>query len=86
MYIKMRTIKVDTKATCDICGATKKQSLELFEIMFNPDKKVTICDLCNEKLLTKTLRANCMINERLKTKQDITIIRKRKEVVNEENK
>lgn len=73
----MRTMR-DPDAICKICGATKKQSLEIFEIMFTEKAKLTLCDLCNEQLLNKTLRASCNVNSKIKSKGDMSIIRKRK--------
>lgn len=78
MGIKMRTVK-DPEAICKICGATKKQSLEIFEIMFTEKAKLTLCDLCNNKLLCKTLKASCNVNGKIKSKEDIAVINKRKE-------
>lgn len=76
MAIKMRTVR-DPDAICKICGATRKQSLEIFEIMFTEKAKLTLCDLCNEELLHKTLKASCKVNNKLKSKEDIMIINKR---------
>lgn len=73
----MRTMR-DPDAICKICGATRKQSLEIFEIMFTEKAKLTLCDLCNEQLLNKTLRASCNVNSKIKSKGDMSIIRKRK--------
>lgn len=78
MDIKMRTVK-DQDAVCKICGATRKESLEIFEIMFTEKAKLTLCDLCNEKLLSKTLRASCNVNNKLKSKADMIVINKRRE-------
>lgn len=78
MDIKMRTVR-DPDAVCKICGATRKQSLEIFEIMFTEKAKLTLCDLCNDKLLYKTLKASCNVNGKLKSKEDIAVINKRKE-------
>lgn len=78
MAIKMRTIKNQPEAICKICGATKAQSLEIFEIMFTDKAKLTLCDLCNEELFHKTLKASCNVNAKLKTKADLEVIRKRK--------
>ena len=77
MDIKMRTLKGDTDTVCKVCGATRKDSLEMFEIMFTEKAKITICDLCNEKLLSKTLKASCNVNSKLKDKADMRVIRKR---------
>lgn len=76
MDIKMRTTK-SPDVVCKVCGATKQESLEIFEIRFTDKAKITICDLCNNKLLYKTLKASCMINERVKSKEEITILNKR---------
>lgn len=77
MAIKMRTVK-EPDATCKICGNKRKQSLEIFEIMFTEKAKVTLCDLCNEKLLSKTLSASCKVNAKVKQKEDIEIINMRR--------
>lgn len=74
----MRTVK-ESNAICKICGATRKQSLEIFEIMFTEKAKLQLCDLCNDKLLYKTLSASCKVNNKLKNKEDIAIIKKRRE-------
>ena len=78
MGIKMRTLKGDTDIVCKVCGATRKDSLEMFEIMFTEKAKITICDLCNEKLFNKCLSAECMKNGRVKSQRDIKIINERK--------
>lgn len=38
----------------------------------------TICDLCNEKLFSKCLSAECQKNGRVKSQHDMSIIRKRR--------
>ena len=38
---------------------------------------LTICDVCNEAIFYKTLRANCYTNGRVKSHEDMSIIRKR---------
>lgn len=50
---------------------------ELFDVCIG-GKVITICDVCNNDLLRKTLKASCLIGGRLKDKRDIEIIRKRK--------
>lgn len=80
MAIKMRTIKGDTEAICKICGNDRSHSLEIFEIMFTEKAKITICDLCNEELLLKTIKASCLVNSKTKTKEDMKVIRQRKKV------
>lgn len=77
--IRMR-INKDGDAKCKVCGATRKNSLELFDIAFtdkNTTTIITICDLCNEVLFNKTLRAMCGVNRKVKSQTDMAIIRKR---------
>lgn len=74
--IKMRTNN-EPDAKCCECGNGRHQSLELFDICIG-GQIFTICDACNEKILSKTLSAEVMKNGRVKSQQDMAIIRKRK--------
>lgn len=74
--IRMR-INKDGAAKCKVCGATRKNSLELFDIAFTDKNIITICDLCNEVLFNKTLRATCGVNHKVKSQADMVIIRNR---------
>lgn len=74
--IRMR-INKDDDAKCKVCGATRKNSLELFDIAFTDKNIITICDLCNEVLFNKTLRAMCGVNGKVKSQADMAIIRNR---------
>lgn len=76
MSIKMRIRK--TSGECYICGKGKHESLELFDLQLGI-MKITICDLCNSKLLRKTLNANHLVDSKLKTKSDMRIRRIRSE-------
>lgn len=71
--IKMRVSKSNK---CSCCGEKRQNSLEIFDICLG-ETIVTICDLCNEELLSKTLKANCSVNERVKSKNEMAIIRNR---------
>ena len=73
--IKMR-INKKSNSKCIVCGNTNKNSLEIYDIAIG-DKIVTICDLCNDQLFRKTLKATVMLQGRLKDKHDMAIIRKR---------
>jgi hypothetical protein len=75
--IKMRICK-DEEARCKVCGQSRDKSLEIFEIAFNEKQIIRICDLCNEDLLNKTIKASCIINHRTKSNIDMKIIRARK--------
>ena len=52
----MRTNK-SFDAVCKVCGATRKNSLDLFDIAFTDKHIITICDMCNEQLFNKSLKA-----------------------------
>lgn len=74
--IRMR-INKDQDCICKVCGATRRNSLELFDIAFTDKHIITICDLCNEKLFNKTLKAACGINAKVKSQHDLAVIRSR---------
>lgn len=78
MGIKMRLNKSD-ESVCKVCGNTRKTSLELFDIAFTDKHIITICDSCNEVLFNKTLKASCMIDSKLKSQDDLEVIRNRSE-------
>lgn len=81
--IRMRTIKNTSKnLTCDICNSDINNVLNLFEIAFNNNLYVTICDRCNNQLLMKTLKADILVSSRTKDKHDIAIIDKRNRLRN----
>ena len=73
--VKMRVSK-DRNEKCICCNKGIEQSLEIFNICFG-DVIVTICDKCNEDLLTKSVRASCIVNHRVKSKRDMQIIQER---------
>ena len=76
MAIRMRNSK-DKDAVCCECGQTRKEVLGMFDICIGKNI-FTICDVCNETLLFKTIRAEVEKNGRIKTKEDMVIINKRK--------
>lgn len=77
--IKMRTNR-DYEAVCCECGNGRDRSLELFDIRIS-GHTFTICDLCNARLLQKTLSADCNVNSKTKNKNDMEIIRARKKAL-----
>lgn len=80
--IKMRVNKFQG-ATCCECGNGRKESLDLFDICIGGDI-ITICDQCNEMLLKKTLAASCKVNNRVKSTQDMIVIRNRTKINKED--
>lgn len=75
--IKMRTNKSDNPI-CKVCGHTRKNSLEFFDIAFTPKHIITVCDACVDDLFSKTLKANCQVNAKLKSQKDLAIIQNRR--------
>lgn len=76
MAIKMRNNK-NPEAVCCECGEPQANVLNMFDILIG-NIKFTVCDLCNEILLCKCLKAECYKNGRIKSKQDLMIINKRR--------
>ena len=75
MAIKMRNNK-DRDAYCCECGHHRSEVLDMFDICVGGNI-FTICDECNEALLYKTLCAECHKNGRVKTQDDMRVMRKR---------
>ena len=75
MSIKMRVNK-DPNSICCECGESQKDVLDMFDLCIS-DNIFTLCDRCNEKVLLKCLRAECMKNSRIKNQRDLSIIRRR---------
>lgn len=83
LEIKMRT-NTDGKAKCDICGNGQKRSLMMFDLALG--KAIfTLCDVCNEKVFDKALKATCAVNHKLKSAEDIKLINSRKSAVRGED-
>lgn len=74
--IKMRVNKDGSGVRCQCCNQSRKNSLEMFDIMVG-DAYLRICDQCNEVLFSKTLKATCIVNRKLKSPADMAVIRKR---------
>lgn len=73
--IKMRHNK-DGNAKCYNCGISAQDVLDMFDLKIG-NVVVTICDMCNEQLLQKTLTAEVRKNQRTKSPRDVAIIHKR---------
>ena len=74
--VRMRTNKYPD-AVCKVCGATRNNSLDLYDIAFTNKHIITICDMCNGQRFNKTLKAECYVNNRIKSQADLQIIRSR---------
>lgn len=76
MAIKMRN-NIDPKAICCNCKETQEQVLNMFDLRIG-NTVLTVCDVCNEKVLNKCLRAECSKNARTKSNKDMQIINRRR--------
>lgn len=76
MAIKMRN-NTDKEAFCCECGDSQNEVLNMFDLCIG-GQIFTICDACNERILSKTLSAEVIKNGRVKSQHDMAIIRKRK--------
>lgn len=74
--IKMRN-NTKPDAICCECGDKQDKVLNMFDLCIGGNV-FTICDVCNEKILSKCLRADVMKNGRVKSQRDMAIISKRK--------
>lgn len=77
MAIKMRN-NTKSDAICCECGEGQKEVLNMFDLCIGGNI-FTICDVCNEELFRKTLSAECYKSGRVKSREDILIINKRKQ-------
>lgn len=75
MAIRMRNSK-DQDSVCCECGEHRKEVLDMFDVCVGGNI-FTICDRCNEALFYKTLNAECYKNGRIKTPEDMKVMRKR---------
>ena len=77
MAIRMRNNTKPDSVCCE-CGDSRKDVLDMFDVCVG-GHIFTLCDVCNEALLYKTLRAECAKNARVKTQDDMRVLRKRSE-------
>ena len=61
---------------CCECGDHRKDVLDMFDLCIGGNI-ITICDVCNEQILNKTLKAEVAKNGRVKTQEDMRVLRKR---------
>lgn len=75
MAIRMRHNKAKDAFCCE-CGDSQEDVLDMYDICIG-GTVFTICDACNEKILSKTLSAEVDKNHRVKDARDMRVIRKR---------
>lgn len=77
MAIRMRN-NTDPEAKCCNCGERQADVLNMFDLGVG-NLVLPVCDVCNNQILVKALRAECMKNGRTKSQRDMAIIRKRQQ-------
>lgn len=75
MAVKMRN-NAKPDAVCCECGESQNQVLNMFDLCIGGNV-FTICDRCNNEILSKTLKAEVFKNGRVKSPKDLGIIRAR---------
>lgn len=75
MPIKMR-LRKSKDTNCEGCGCDPNKTLDMFDLMIG-EIMITLCDECVEALMTKTLKAKCYTNGRVKQPKEIRIINDR---------
>lgn len=70
-------VNTNGDAVCCECGNGRSNSIELFDIMIGGEV-FTLCDLCNDMLFQKVLRASCSVSSKVKSPADMLIIKKRR--------
>ena len=75
MAIKMRNNK-DPNSVCCECGDHRKDVLGMYDMRIG-GQIITFCDVCNEQIMDKTLKAEVDKNHRTKTPHDMAIMRRR---------
>lgn len=76
MPIRMR-INKDSDAVCKTCGCDQNNVVEMFDVRFTEKAQITICDLCMNELLDKSLHMVCNVNHKVKSPKDMRVIRRR---------
>ena len=79
MSIKMRVNK-EKESECFVCKTTWLYTHEMYDLRFESKlvetRTLTLCKSCVDELFNKTLRASCLYNGRVKSKEDMERIRR----------
>lgn len=79
MSIKMRVNK-EKESECFVCKTIWQNTQEMYDLRFesklDETRTLTLCKTCVDELFTKTLRASCLYNGRVKSKEDMERIRR----------
>lgn len=69
MAIKMR-INQNKKSICDECGCVYQDTKEMYTIKIC-GTTFDLCSMCIDTIFKKTLKADCIYNQKLKNKEDM---------------
>lgn len=72
--IKMR-VNNNTDSECEECRELYRNTPEMYDLMIS-GTKFTLCKNCIDTLFTKTLKAACLYNSKLKSSEDVKRIRR----------
>ena len=79
MSIKMRVNK-ERESECFVCKTNWANTHEMYDLRFesklDETRTLTLCKSCVDELFNKTLRASCLYNSRIKSKEDMERIRR----------
>ena len=79
MSIKMRVNK-EKESECFVCKTNWTNAKEMYDLRFESNldetRTLTLCKSCVDELFNKTLRASCLYNSRIKSKEDMERIRR----------
>ena len=79
MSIKMRVNK-EKESECFVCKTIWQNTHEMYDLRFesklDETRTLTLCKTCVDELFNKTLRASCLYNGRVKSKEDMERIRR----------
>ena len=79
MSIKMRVNK-EKESECFVCKTIWQNTHEMYDLRFesklDETRTLTLCKTCVDELFSKTLRASCLYNGRVKSKEDMDRIRR----------
>lgn len=74
--IKMR-VNNAADSECNECGCVYNDTEEMYDLALC-DVQFTLCKKCIDTLFSKTLKANCMYNGKLKRSEDLKRIERAK--------
>lgn len=81
LAIQMRVNK-NKESKCTLCNTPYMRTPEMYDLRLSNNRKNVIfvlCKKCVDELFQKTLKANCLYNGKLKTKEDMKRIMLSKE-------